>query len=428
MASMWTVGVSLIVTFCCLLTCHGDVSLQIEENKTRSLVVAHDVPAGFGIDRWSFSPDVRYQLLESPLSDRFAMVHNGLLVTTSKLNQVLQHPQPLTLYLIEDTPIRKSTHTVQVYVVDRQQMPHFSKTIYYGRIAENAPAGSVVEGLEDLHVMNAPNASSLQLDIMAGSEFFGVKQIANSSRLVLMTNQPLDRETKPFFDLIVRAQNDMIPVTATCRLIVAVQDVNDNRPVFAQDEYQFWLSETAAKYDRIGQVVAHDADGDDVVYRLVKNSNSFVIVPQTGHILLLDNVSLNKSYVLQVTAKDRRTPSLESEKTARVIISSRPEEKHVEHEQQQQHNIVKRRAPRALRPTKRIEFTEADGTPEGKLMFQLEKSLEKERFKIRDDNPWVTVEPNGNVRVKRKWDYEELGPEKTIDFWVTITNTEGGGE
>ena len=61
-------------------------------------------------------------------------------------------------------------------------------------------------------------------------------------------------------------------------------------------------------------------------------------------------------------------------------------------------------------------------------MFQLEKSMEKERFKIRDDNPWVTVEPNGNVRVKRKWDYEELGPEKTIDFWVTITNTEGGGE
>jgi hypothetical protein len=47
---------------------------------------------------------------------------------------------------------------------------------------------------------------------------------------------------------------------------------------------------------------------------------------------------------------------------------------------------------------------------------------------VRDDNPGVTVEPNGNVRVKRKWDYEELGPEKTIDFWVTITNSEGGGK
>ena len=89
--------------------------------------------------------------------------------------------------------------------------------------------------------------------------------------------------------------------------------------------------------------------------------------------------------------------------------------------------VVKRRAPRALRPTKRIKFTEADGTPEGKFMFQLEKSMMKERFNIRDDNPWVLVEADGNVRVKRKWDYEELGSKKTIDFWVTITNTEGGG-
>ena len=34
----------------------------------------------------------------------------------------------------------------------------------------------------------------------------------------------------------------------------------------------------------------------------------------------------------------------------------------------------------------------------------------------------MTVETNGAVRVKKKWDYEELGPEKTIDFWVIITN------
>ena len=40
----------------------------------------------------------------------------------------------------------------------------------------------------------------------------------------------------------------------------------------------------------------------------------------------------------------------------------------------------------------------------------------------------MTVEPNGAVRVKKKWDYEELGREKTIDFWVIITNTGTSGE
>ena len=70
----------------------------------------------------------------------------------------------------------------------------------------------------------------------------------------------------------------------------------------------------------------------------------------------------------------------------------------------------------------RTEFTEADGQPAGKVVFRLEKESEHEKFKIRDENPWVTVEPNGSVRVKKRWDYEELGREKTIDFWVIISN------
>ena len=52
----------------------------------------------------------------------------------------------------------------------------------------------------------------------------------------------------------------------------------------------------------------------------------------------------------------------------------------------------------------------------------MDKESEHETFKIRDENPWVTVEPNGAVRVKKRWDYEELGREKTIDFWVIISN------
>lgn len=92
------------------------------------------------------------------------------------------------------------------------------------------------------------------------------------------------------------------------------------------------------------------------------------------------------------------------------------------------HSRQKRRVTRAVRPTKRIEFAESDGDTEGRNVFQLEKETERETFKIRDDNPWVTVETNGAVRVKKKWDYEELGPEKTIDFWVIISNQGHNGE
>lgn len=86
------------------------------------------------------------------------------------------------------------------------------------------------------------------------------------------------------------------------------------------------------------------------------------------------------------------------------------------------HRITKRRVTRAVRPTKRIELSETDGENEGRVVFQVEKEAERETFKMREENPWISVEPNGAVRVKKKWDYEELGPEKVIDFWVVITN------
>ena len=395
-------------------------------NVSRSLVVAHDVPAGYGIDRWSGVGGSEFRLLRTPHSERFALVDNGLLMTTQPLDETLHLPQPLMLWLAEETPARRSTHAVQIFVVRRQHLLHFTQNVYRGRVDENLPAGSAVQDLADLRLADG---SGVVFDVIGGSEFFRIESVGNSSRAVIRTLHPLDRESQPVHDLVIRAQSPLVAGAATCRVLVTVGDVNDNAPQFKSERVELTLGPHSGKFDRIGQVEASDADGDGIVYKLLTATNNFVVVPQTGEILLAEaDLPLNRSFMLQVSARDRRNPALESVKPATVIVSSAPAETEASGDHPHEHNLVKRRAPRALRPTKRIEFTEADGQPEGKLMFQLEKSMEKERFKIRDDNPWVTVEPNGNVRVKRKWDYEELGPEKTIDFWVTITNTEGGGE
>ena len=426
-AREWTFFFFLLLRFCTGLVPdhHGESNATL-----RSLVVAHDVPAGFSIDRWASSGLSQYRLLPSAHSARFALVDNGLLMTTARLDGLLRHPQPLTLYVAEDGPARKATHAVQLYVVDRRELIHFTKPLYRGRVMENLPAGTVVSGLEGLGVSASANSSSddnVKYDVMGGSDgSFGLDP-TNGGQLV--TLKPLDREEQAAYDLVVRAvRSGPTPGTATCRVIISLDDENDNRPVFQHDQYHFELARDAAKYDRIGSVLATDADGDDVTYHLATPSNAFVVVPQTGELLLVDESlpTSNRSYLLQVTAKDRRNPSLEAERMAQIVVTAAEEVEGKEEEEH--HNLIKRRAPRALRPTKRIEFSEGDGAPEGKLMFTLDKPSEKERFKIRDDNPWVTVEPSGNVRVKRKWDYEELGPEKTIDFWVTITNSEGGGK
>ena len=128
--------------------------------------------------------------------------------------------------------------------------------------------------------------------------------------------------------------------------------------------------------------------------------------------------------VAMVEAHDVRNPSRSSVKPAKVVVRFLTSDPIVEEEAAVEvHRIQKRRVTRAVRPTKKVDFTEADGDIEGKIVFYLEKENEKETYKIRDENKWVTVDSNGSVIVKQKWDYEELGSEKTIDFWVTITNT-----
>ena len=70
------------------------------------------------------------------------------------------------------------------------------------------------------------------------------------------------------------------------------------------------------------------------------------------------------------------------------------------------------------RPTKRYEFKESDGSVEGMTVFQLDRKISEESYKIESLNRWVTVDNTGAVKVKEVWDYEQLGKQKIIYFWV----------
>lgn len=157
-------------------------------------------------------------------------------------------------------------------------------------------------------------------------------------------------------------------------------------------------------------------------------------MPQTGELVLAGEPDKHE-LLLEVEAHDLRTPSLTSDHPTKVLIEFSPPEvaaitvQHLAHEEQHAHHRRQRRGvTRAIRPTKRIDFDESDGDIEGFNLFRLDKENERETFELRDANPWVTVEPNGDVCVKSKWNAEELAADKTIDFWVVISNQGHNGE
>lgn len=462
------------------VTCnqHDDLIYDSTKN-TVSLVLPHDTYPGFSIKRisslntnqnsnsskssYATASSTSSYKLNSEFSKFFTVLDNGILITTSDLTPLVN--KPVNLVVMEETPTSTSRHQLQLFIMDRKDMLRFpgASLEAFGEVKENQDPGTKVQGVPLLQANSASGMKAITYSIMSGNanDAFTLqnsltKEMKNSltikhgdkSGIWLVTQKPLDRETRNNYTIFVQATDDDGMDKATSKISITILDENDNRPVFTQADYKFSVAGTKTKnlegnssvvwnrFTSIGHVLAKDADGDKVSYKLLTPNNFVIIVPQTGELLLAGEPEKTE-LLLKVEAHDLRTPSLKSAKPVDVLVEFVAPDptsvvvQHLSHDEnfnQHSHRRDKRRVTRAVRPTKRIEFTEADGDAEGKSVFQLEKETDRETFKIRDENPWVTVEPNGAVRVKKKWDYEELGPEKTIDFWVIISNSGQNGE
>ncbi|XP_028159265.1 neural-cadherin-like isoform X2 [Ostrinia furnacalis] len=407
------------------------------------ILVPHDVRPGHAVRHFTGNHS-RYTLLDPEYAPFFTLLDDGLLMTTADLEPLLN--QPLNLAVLEQTPYSSAAHSIHLLVVDRRTMLHFAGADHLrGEIPENAPAGTAVDlpplkatALVDVGPIaykilkgNQDSVFSLRDKSKGSHEIPAVKSVITEGDVEIIATEPLDTEEKSFYELVIQATDLHGANKVSLPVRIDVTNENDHEPLFEQEIYYFAVNGTPnengpngsahwQRFSSIGTVHAYDADGDRVYYSLTNPSNLAVIVPQTGELILAGEPDSHEAE-LRVLAHDTGSPPRKS-RPARVflefVIRNRKKLPTLHRE--------KRRVTRAVRPTKRIEFTEADGEVEGRAVFTLEKETDRETFKIRDENPWVTVEPSGVVKVKKKWDYEELGPEKTIDFWVTITNAGNG--
>lgn len=409
-------------------------------------VLPHDVYPGFEVTHFQNGKhNSNYRLLETGFSKYFTVLDNGIVMTTSDLGPLVN--RPVNLVVLEELANKTETHDLHLYVINRRNMLTFTHDqLGEGEILENSLPGMMVEGFPILrargkfpvHYTILPEDDGdrpfVLSDIITKEIGYNLTLRNHKQGVRVISTKPLDRERKKFHKIVIHASDNDFISSSKISGIVQVLDENDNNPIFENPIYTFEISpinlKTLSKdivphwkrFSTIGKVSATDADGDKLAYKLLTPNNMVIIVPQTGELLLAGEPEIaadeDEEWQLLVEAHDLRLPSRISMAPARVIVrllTSAPIEPEV-------HKIQKRRVTRAVRPTKKIEFTEADGDIEGKIAFYLEKETERETYKIRDENKWVTVGSNGSVRVKQKWDYEELGPEKTIDFWVTIHN------
>ncbi|XP_047733642.1 protocadherin beta-2 [Prionailurus viverrinus] len=149
----------------------------------------------------------------------------------------------------------------------------------------------------------------------------------------LLTNTPLDRETKSEYNITITVTDLGTPRLKTQHNItVTVSDVNDNAPAFSQTTYTLRVRENNSPALHIGSVSATDRDSGanaQVTYSLLPPADpqlplaSLVSInADNGQLFALRSLDYEalRAFEFGVRAADRGSPALSSQARVRVLV------------------------------------------------------------------------------------------------------------
>ncbi|XP_055855772.1 fat-like cadherin-related tumor suppressor homolog isoform X2 [Episyrphus balteatus] len=224
-------------------------------------------------------------------------------------------------------PQKSSSKMFPITVLDQNDNPpKFEKSLASFRVTEHAKNGTVIFHLKATDADIGENAKITYSMVTETSSF----QIEPETG-ILYVSQPLDREEKEVYELLIRATDNGSPTTlsADAVVLVIVDDVNDNVPTFKLPEYTFRVREDIPKGTVIAVVQATDADigpAGEVLYSFDDENDSddklFKIDKHTGTIRTIGYLDFEERQLhsLCVRAIDRGTPALSSEATVIIEI------------------------------------------------------------------------------------------------------------
>ncbi|KAL0891925.1 hypothetical protein ABMA27_015170 [Loxostege sticticalis] len=211
------------------------------------------------------------------------------------------------------SPSRSNTTQLLVNVRDvNDNSPRFYTSLFQESVSENVPVGySIVR----VQAYDADEGVNAELTYTLTDKEYSNNElpIAIDPRSGwVYTSGQLDRETQAKYQLQVTATDGGTPPrSATASVVVVVQDVNDNDPVFAPAQYDVEIAEDEPPGTPLVTVTATDADEDNRLHYEITGGNTrgrFSITSQNGRGLITVAQPLDfkqeRRYVLTITATD----------------------------------------------------------------------------------------------------------------------------
>ncbi|XP_058552602.1 cadherin-23 isoform X9 [Neofelis nebulosa] len=288
--------------------------------------VSEDVPREFRV-AWlnctdndvGLNAELSYFITGGNVDGKFSVGYRDAVVrTVVSLDRETTAAYMLVLEAIDNGPVgkrRTGTATVFVTVLDvNDNRPIFLQSSYEASVPEDIPEGHSIVQLKATDA-DEGEFGRVWYRILHGNHGNNFR-IHVGNGLLMRGPRPLDRERNSSHVLIVEAYNhDLGPMRSSVRVIVYVEDVNDEAPMFTQQQYsRLGLRETAGIGTSVIVVRATDRDTGDgglVNYRILSGAEGkFEIDESTGLIITVDylDYETKTSYLMNVSATDQAPP------------------------------------------------------------------------------------------------------------------------
>ncbi|XP_013115891.2 cadherin-23 [Stomoxys calcitrans] len=202
-----------------------------------------------------------------------------------------------TLFAREvDEPSRYSSAHIQIFIRDQNDnFPEFSQSIYNVSLAENSEVGSLVTKLEATDVDSGDfGTMGIRFRNLRGgiAHLLHLNPITGLVTIKQSGGSAFDREIISRHYLTVEAIDNLGQGNRnTAQLIINIEDLNDNAPIFLQRQYEATLLENKITFEHPLQLEARDIDligteNSQITYEIVEGMyrSNFSIDPEMGEL------------------------------------------------------------------------------------------------------------------------------------------------
>ncbi|KAJ8416521.1 hypothetical protein AAFF_G00358090 [Aldrovandia affinis] len=217
---------------------------------------------------------------------------------------------------------------VFIRVIDtNNHRPQFSQPKYEINIPEDtAPETEILQ----ISATDEDEKNKMTYTLLSSTDPFSLRKFRlDPGTGLLYTAEKLDHETIHRHTLTVMVRDQDIPVKRNlARVIINVEDTNDNAPRFTSSSYSAHAFESAAVGSAVLQITALDKDkgrNAEILYSIESGNvaNSFAIDPVLGTITVAKELdrSSRSQFELAVKASDKGLPPLSMLTTVHITVT-----------------------------------------------------------------------------------------------------------